>query len=144
MSGVEVIGLLLGIFPLVVSALEHYQDVHKAARLLTRFETEYRKTLDDVKDEQLFLQLSLEELLLPLTNSDGLQDGDLETLLSDLTEENWKQADVVSALKSRLGRTHTRFMEIAKSLDSLTSRLLVTLVNDKPNLQAKIKARAVS
>ena len=143
MSGLEVVGLLLGTFPLIISALEHYENMHRAIGLLTRFESEYRKTVDDVKDEQLLLRLSLEELLLPLTKGVSLESGDLEALISDPTGPGWKDEDVVGALKERLGTTYERFMEIASSLHALTSRLLGTLISDKPELQAKLRAKMV-
>ena len=51
MSGIEVIGLLLGVFPLVISTFEHYRDCHEAIGVLFRFEDEYKNCLNDVKDE---------------------------------------------------------------------------------------------
>lgn len=143
MSGLEIAGLVLGLYPLIVSALEHYRHVHKAAGLLARFESEYRKVLDDAKDEQLIFRLTLEELLLPLTTNQSFNEGDLEALLSDLSHPNWNDENLQHALRERLGSTHDRFIEIVDSLHSLLSQLLLTLVKDKPELQARIKKSTV-
>lgn len=144
MSGIEVAGLILGLYPLVVSALEQYRHVYKAAGLLTRFESEYRKTLDDVKDEQLFFRMTLEELLLPLSTNESFDEGDLEGLLSDPTVSGWNNEDIQFALQERLGRAYERFVGIMTLLHSLMSRLLVTLISDKPELQSRIKERTVT
>ena len=144
MSGLEVVGLVLGIFPLVISAFEHYKDVHKAANLIVGFETAYRRSLDDVKDEQLFFHLSLEELLLPMTRLDDFEDDEaLETILSDLTSQIWRTGDVPSVFQERLGPAYSRFVEIACALHGLLSRLLATLITDKPLLRARLEAKTV-
>ena len=103
MSGFEVVGLLLGVFPLVVSAIEHYRDVHKAAGYVLRFESEYRKALDDVKDEQLFFRLNLEELLLPLVKSETFEEVEVQDLLVNLSHPGWKTSDVVLGSAGQAG-----------------------------------------
>ena len=144
MSGTEIVGLVVGVFPLVISALAHYHDVHKVRGLLTRFESEYRKTVDDIKDEELMFRLNLEELLLPLAWNDGFEDGDLEMLIGDPSGAGWKDEDISDALEERLGQTYIRFMEITASLQSLISRLLVTLISDKLQWQEKLESKVVS
>lgn len=143
MSGLEIAGLVLGLYPLVISALEQYRRVHDVAGLLTHFESEYRKTLEDVKDEQLFFRMTLEELLLPLSTDESFDEGDLEALLTNPAGQDWNNKEFQLALEERLGRAYQRFLEIMTSLHSLMSSLLFTLVNDKPELQAKIRERAV-
>ncbi|KAK3698107.1 hypothetical protein LTR37_017065 [Vermiconidia calcicola] len=140
MSGIEVAGLVLGVFPLVICALEFYQDAHKDLGQVGRFEFAYRKALEDVKDEQLVFLLTLEQLLLPLTRDEVLDEDGLAGVLADPKAPGWNEPDVADALQKRLGLAYSRFVEISTSLHSLISRLLVTLISDKPQLQEKIKA----
>lgn len=144
MSGLEVVALVFGVFPLVISALEHYEDLHKATARIFHFEAEYRKTLDDIKDEQLFFRLVLEQLLLPLCADDKYGEDELEKLLVDPAGDVLDRDEVLEVVKARLGRIYDRFIEISAGLHSAISRLLVTLVSDKPTLQAKLKAQHVS
>lgn len=146
MSGVEVAGLLIGLLPLVITALEHYQDVHKARGLVARFESEYKRTLRDVKHEQLVLHLTLKDLLAPLCGDDQFEEGDLEKWLSDPENSEWSAEEVKSIMKERLGSdvVYGHFLEITDALHQTASKLLITLVDKKPKLQAKLEAGLVS
>ncbi|KAK4932548.1 hypothetical protein LTR49_000972 [Elasticomyces elasticus] len=144
MSGVEVVGLVLGAFPLAISALEHYRDSCRVLNCLANFEQEYRKTLNDVKDEYLLYVLNLKVLLLPLVNGNELGEDDLTLLLTDATHEKWKNDDVEVALRERLDVAHGRFLEIAKDLQHLVWELLTVLGIDKPRLQARLRTAATA
>lgn len=137
MSGIEVAGLLVGAFPLIISALEHYHEAHKA---IFRFETEYRKTLEDVKDEQLLFRLVLEQLLSPLCTDDAFDEGHIEQLL----DPNGPSCNMVETTAAeRLGHTYGRFMEIAGALHSTICKPLISLTDKKPQLQARLKSELV-
>lgn len=144
MSGIEIIGLVLGAFPLAVSALEHYRDACKTLGLLRNFEAEWRKTLNDIKDEQLSFTLTLKVLVLPLVEDEELDETDLETLLADPTCAKWKEDDVDKAMHHRLGSSHGRFMEIALELQALIWQLLTVIGIDKPRLKARLGGPDVS
>ncbi|KAK5682956.1 hypothetical protein LTS10_004484 [Elasticomyces elasticus] len=144
MSGVEVVGLVLGASPLAISALEHYRDSCRVLNCLANFEQEYRKTLNDVKDEYLLYVLNLKVLLLPLVNGNELGEDDLTLLLTDATHEKWKSDDVEVALRERLDVAHGRFLEIAKDLQHLVWELLTVLGIDKPRLQARLRSAATA
>ncbi|KAK3639182.1 hypothetical protein LTR56_008773 [Elasticomyces elasticus] len=144
MSGVEVVGLVLGAFPLAISALEHYRDSCRVLNCLANFEQEYRKTLNDVKDEYLLYVLNLKVLFLPLVNGNELGEDDLTLLLTDATHEKWKSDDVEVALRERLDVAHGRFLEIAKDLQHLVWELLTVLGIDKPRLQARLRTAATA
>ena len=145
MSGLEIIGLALGIFPLLVSALEHYRNVHHALGLIAHFETKYRKTLDDIKYEQLLFRFNLTELLLSILGKDDSHDEfTLERLIADPGGPEWHDDDYAQALEDRLGQARSQFMEIVQSLHELLSELLFSLISNKPTLQAKVESRVVS
>ncbi|KAK5119803.1 hypothetical protein LTR85_007129 [Meristemomyces frigidus] len=144
MSGIEVVGLVLGAFPLAVSALEHYREACKTINLMRNFESEWRKSLNDIKDEQVFFTLNLKVLLLPLVEDDALDETDLETLLADPESVTWRDIDVDAALGERLGSSHARFLEIALELQRLIWQLLTVIGIDKPRLQAKLRLVATT
>jgi len=143
MSGIEVIGLVLGAFPLAVSALEHYREACKTWSLLRNFETEWRKTLNDIKDEQVIFILNLKVLLLPLVDDDALDETDLEALLADQHSNKWNDTDLEKAFKERLGDAYVRFLEIAAELQHHIWQLLTVIGIDKPRLQARLRAAEV-
>lgn len=144
MSGIEVVGLVLGAFPLAISILEHYRETSKTLGLLANFQAEWRNTLDDIKDEQILLRLTLHALVIPMVNEGELDDEDLEMLLADPSHERWTSTDMVEALQQRLGKTYARFMEIVVDLQEATTKLLNVLGVDKPKLRAKMGIQEVS
>ena len=66
MSGIEVVGLVLGAFPLLISAMEHYEDTKRRSSTWWRIRKAHRKDLGNLKDCDLLFRSHLEELLLPL------------------------------------------------------------------------------
>ncbi|KAK4544168.1 hypothetical protein LTR36_004378 [Oleoguttula mirabilis] len=101
---------------------------------------EWRKSLNNIKDEQLSFTLTLKTLLLPLVEDEDLDETDLETLLADPRCERWKEADIDEALQSRLGSAHVRFFEIVSELQSLIWQLLTIVGIDRPRLRARVGA----
>jgi hypothetical protein len=49
MSGIEVVGLVLGAFPLLVSAMEHYEGVQKVAGTFIKIRRAHRRDLGRVR-----------------------------------------------------------------------------------------------
>lgn len=79
MSGVEVAGLALGAFPLLISALEHYRHLADAAGVFWKIRREHRKWMHDLKICRLAFERNLQFLLLPLVADDD----SIELLLND-------------------------------------------------------------
>ncbi|KAK5741773.1 hypothetical protein LTR17_003764 [Elasticomyces elasticus] len=140
MSGLEIIGLVLGAFPLAISALEHWREAADVLRLMNNFEQDWGKTLDDIKDEYLDYQLNLKILLLPLVCDEKLDEDQLDLLLSDSSHRDWKNEDLTRALSARSDIAHVRFMETMQSLQQLVWKLLILLGVDKPRTQARLRA----
>lgn len=71
MSGIEVAGLLLGVFPLIIAGLDYWRDIAKVGGFYWRIRKEYSKCLRDVQYHQLLYKRNLGELLLPIMNNDA-------------------------------------------------------------------------
>jgi hypothetical protein len=81
MSGVECVGLLLGVFPLCVSAMEHYEETKRVAGTFLKIRRTHRRDLGKIKDCQLLFKLNLKELLLPLVHDEVVDKMEYELLL---------------------------------------------------------------
>lgn len=79
MSGVELAGLVLGAFPLLISALEHYRNLADAAGIFWKIKREHRKWMHDLKICHLAFERNLQFLLLPLVADDEA----IDKLLTD-------------------------------------------------------------
>lgn len=127
MSGVEVLGLVLGGLPLLISAFEHFRDLRNAKDWIFKFEEKYGKSLNDVKDEQIMFELHMRKLLLPLVRADVLDADELHELMLNPGGKGWQEKEVEGALKTRLGNVYERYMEVLSELPGILHKLLMTL-----------------
>jgi hypothetical protein len=127
MSGLEVVGVVLGALPLIISAFEHAQSLAKKWNLLTNFNSEHLKVWNDVKDEELMYRLQLQTLLAPLVLDGDLTKDRLETLLLSPQSNEWREADLDAALRKRLGEAYDRYLGNVEEIQALTWRLLEPL-----------------
>jgi hypothetical protein len=81
MSGFEVAGVVLGGFPILISALEHWHHGAKLLKNWWQFRREYRRSLDDINYHKLAFERNLQECLLPLVADDD----EVEALVRDPT-----------------------------------------------------------
>ncbi|KAK4501025.1 hypothetical protein PRZ48_006831 [Zasmidium cellare] len=123
MSGIEVVGLVLGAFPLVISAMEHYEDVKKVSTTWWRIKRAHKKDLGRVKDCHLKFKLNLKELLLPLVLDGVVNKGEYESLLASPGGDGWREEHVEDALEERLAECHTRYVEILGELIETMGKL---------------------
>ena len=63
MSGVEAIGLLLGIVPLLVSAIEHYSDVLRPIHPYRKFDSRSQMFCDEYETERSVFQVECQLLI---------------------------------------------------------------------------------
>ena len=127
MSGFEVVGVVLGALPLIISAFEHGQSLSKKWNLLANFNSENLKVWNDVKDEELMYRLQLQTLLAPLVRDGDMTKDRLETLLLSPRCDAWKDADVDTALRKRLGEAYDRYIGNVEAIQTLAWRLLEPL-----------------
>jgi hypothetical protein len=127
MSGLEVVGVVLGALPLIISAFEHGQSFAKRWDLLANFNSENLKLWNDVKDEELMYRLQLQTLLAPLVHDDDMTQGRLETLVLSPHCDAWKDTDIDAALKKRLGGAYERYIGNVEEIQALAWRLLEPL-----------------
>jgi hypothetical protein len=68
MSGLEIAGVLLGAFPLLISGIEHWHNVAKVGGYFWRVRKEYNKCRRDVNYHQILYKRNLRALLSPVVS----------------------------------------------------------------------------
>jgi hypothetical protein len=123
MSGVEIAGLILGGFPLIISTLEHYRDGFEPLQEWWKFESEFGNFIEELGTQQARFDMSLEKLLAPFVTSDA----QMNTLLSERSPEAWHDPQLKKELRGRLGSSYDWYVAICRkmstTLDSLEERL---------------------
>jgi hypothetical protein len=116
MSGIEVAGLVLGGFPLLISALKHLVK-------LRMFRRECQKDLNRVQDIQVVYRESLRALLIPLQYDGTLDLKQIELLLDDPSSQGWGDPDVHEEVSRRLGVFRDRYFQILQEMNHTILKL---------------------
>ena len=144
MSGLEILGVILGAFPLAISAMEHYEDCKKVAGAFYKIRRAHRKDFGRVKDCQLKFRLNMKELLLPLLADDVVSRIEYEQLLASPGGPGWQEDHVEDSLAERLGDCHERYIEILKEMEEAMVLLCKATKVDDEQFQALLKNQSVS
>ncbi|KFZ00935.1 hypothetical protein V501_10347 [Pseudogymnoascus sp. VKM F-4519 (FW-2642)] len=127
MSGVEVIGLVLGGLPLIISIGEHYKKGFEPLARWKRFRLVFREFITAVDTQKQMFRLVLINLLAPVQ----LEPEEKQRLLTVANYEGWHRSDVVEALKSRLGNAYDACMDILRTMneDMVDLQAMMSLKN---------------
>lgn len=105
----EVAGLVLGGFSLVISAMENYGTLEKLGRKWRRTRQEHDIDVGRVRDCELMYRLNIKALLAPLKVDGLIASDELEVMLTNLKSDIWHAREVEEALHQRLGECRTRY-----------------------------------
>jgi hypothetical protein len=119
MSGVEVVGLLLGVFPLLISAAEHYKKGFEPWFKWKRFRTEFIGFINAVDTQKLLFKKVLKRFLI----SAGIPDEEVDKFMTDHLYEGWRREDLVIMLKERLGDSYEAYITPIKATHELMGEL---------------------
>lgn len=147
-TGVETAGLLLAIFPLLVSALEHYQEGFERLSDWWKFRTEFLGLMHAIGRQAILFDENLEELLSPLISSDA----EMDTLLRDPTGPFWRRAELEERLRNRLPKSYTSYRntinDMKATMDVLQKKLGIqngrlTWINDANRVKWEYEFRRI-
>ncbi|KAI4206281.1 MAG: hypothetical protein LQ346_001177 [Caloplaca aetnensis] len=97
-TGIETAGLILAAFPLVISALEHYENGFEVIREWIRFRGEFAAFLNAMIRQRIFFRQNIEELLGPIVSSEY----EMSILLDNPAGEAWADKTLNARLRQRL------------------------------------------
>ncbi|KAF8451453.1 hypothetical protein BDZ91DRAFT_809507 [Kalaharituber pfeilii] len=97
-TGLEVAGLILATFPLIISALESYENGFRTIKEWSRFRNEFMIFMKSVGKQKLFFRQNIEELLAPIIKSED----HMLWLLNNPGGEGWRDKELNEKLRKRL------------------------------------------
>lgn len=124
MSGIEVAGLVLGGFPLLISAAENYKKGFEPLVKWKRFRTEFIQFIDAVDIQKQLFNLTIECLL----RSAGVEEDELQLFMEDASYEGWRRPILVQRLRLRLGPALDVFLSTANTMNGLMLELQALLL----------------
>jgi hypothetical protein len=100
MSGIEAIGLVLGVLPLLVSVIEHYDDVFRPFRRFKEYAPEFARFERRLLAQKTIFRSQCQLLLHPLTDLNTA-----ETMLNEKLHLLWTSKELDTELSHSLGRS---------------------------------------
>ena len=119
MSGIEIAGLLLGAFPLIISALEHYRQSAEVLEDWWQIKKEYKKCKNEIKVQEMAFENNLQRFLLPLV----VDDDEIAELIADPGGMKWKDPALEDKLKNRLPKSYDLFLDTINDIKSTVEGL---------------------
>ncbi|KAF5696849.1 hypothetical protein FMUND_15577 [Fusarium mundagurra] len=123
MSGFEVAGIVLGAFPLAITALDKYREVATRLSLFRMIRREHKKCLDDLEFNHTWFICNLRQLLLPVV----VDDDKIEELLAAPGGPGWREPELDDLLQKRLKDGYTLYFayisEMKRVMDELNGEL---------------------
>lgn len=98
---------MLGAFPLLISALEHYRQSVEVLDDWWQIKKEYTKCKNEVKIQELAFEGNLERFLLPLV----VDDDEVAMLIAEPGGSCWKNPVLEEILKGRLPKSYDLFVD---------------------------------
>ncbi|KAH0497862.1 hypothetical protein TgHK011_005144 [Trichoderma gracile] len=125
MSGFEIAGIILGAFPIAISALEAYRDLAERLGLLYKIRLECKKWHDDLELNKIIFTRNLRKLLLPLV----VDDERIRELLSEPGGDRWKEESIAESLERRLQGSYQLYMQyiqyMKRTMDEINAKLAI-------------------
>lgn len=113
MAGVEAIGLALGILPLLISAIEHYDDVLRPFSRYRNFTSKARQFIDELETERTIFRTECQLLLAVVTGRKVAAE-----MLLNLHHSSWDDDDVCNRLIGQLGVLGTACSSMISKIES--------------------------
>jgi hypothetical protein len=135
MSGFEAAGIVLGAFPIALSAVEKYRESATRLKLFSKIRLEYKKCRDDLAFHQLMFTTNLRKLLssLPLDTSK------IDELLAAPGAEGWKEEPVAELLQKRLDGSFELYLDYVKHLQTAMEDVNRELAVDSDAVQNRVE-----
>ena len=123
MSGIEVAGIALAVFPILVDGLTRFVDSVQTIRYWRRYRIRLQDYADIMATQRVYYQDTLEELLTGIVQSED-EIGDLMELPRGAI---WKKAEYEEKLRQRLGHSHALYLKMSdrmvNSLHAMCAKL---------------------
>lgn len=112
MSGIEVIGITLAVFPILVNGLNNVTSGVETIKRWKRYRLKLQEYADIVEAASVFFFDTLDELLGDVVDSDE----ELELLLETPGGILWKKPEYEARLRKRLDRSYSSYLKTVSTL----------------------------
>ena len=119
MSGIEVAGLVLGAFPILLKCLDNYREGLEPLDNWWNFRTDFIAFVDDIKHQMMKYNENIVRLLAPIIADDN----SLTALVRNAKDPRWHDGSLSVPLEQRLASEHMRVLRIIARMDRVMEGL---------------------
>ena len=119
MSGVEIAGIVLGSFPILLNCLRYYHDGFEPLEEWWNFRTHFIAFVDDIRHQMMRYNDNMIRLLDPIIADNG----SLTMLVQDANDPRWTDGSLDTLLEQRLASEYDRFLRIIKRMEEVVVEL---------------------
>lgn len=98
MSGFEVVGLVLAIFPLVIQGLKFYAEEKGLVKDFLRYRHVLKRLIQDISREQTSFHNSCQRFMEDIAAQCGLGEDEILMMMHNPRDPRWSEADLFSAI----------------------------------------------
>ena len=127
-SGIEIAGVILATFPLLISAIEYYENGFQPIKEWIRFRGEFATFMNALIRQKIFFRQNIEELLSPIISSEY----EMSLMLDHPGGRAWSDNELDDKLRRRLPGKYeyesytTTVSYILETLEKLKAKLKVS------------------
>jgi hypothetical protein len=119
MSGLEIVGVVLGSFPILLNVLDYYRQSSQPLQDFVHFRTRLLAFTDKVRHQRMLYRQNMTELLRPtITRAEGRN-----SLVDDFNDPRWSDGSLEKLLSDRLEGEEDRFIRIVKDMADTLNEL---------------------
>ncbi|KAK4141398.1 uncharacterized protein C8A04DRAFT_14094 [Dichotomopilus funicola] len=136
MSGFEIAGVILGAYPILMSALKGYGELARKVGVWNNIRQEYQKCKNEINAQNVAFIGNLRRLLLTIR----VDDVTISCLLADPGGQEWGNADLAQSLEKYLQDSHDVFLHTIEDMNRVMVELKREIVIDAENLRQRVEA----
>ncbi|EGO58564.1 hypothetical protein NEUTE1DRAFT_144828 [Neurospora tetrasperma FGSC 2508] len=138
--GLEIAGVVLGVLPLAIEALEKYGEVARRLNHFYKIRTEYQEWHRQLKYNLLLYERNLKELLLSLMIDDETEKDKIPDLIKDPFGTWWTEPKTARLLQERLRDGYEVYMDCIQVIKQVMEAIVQELALRNPSVQSMMNA----
>ncbi|KAL2834175.1 hypothetical protein BDW59DRAFT_156118 [Aspergillus cavernicola] len=119
MTGVEVVGLVLASFPIILNCLDYYREGMEPLDEWWSFRTHFIEFVDDISHQMMRYNENMTRLLDPVVTDNE----SLAALVRDPVDPRWNDGNLDDPLEQRLASERDRFFRIIERMNTVVKDL---------------------
>lgn len=126
MSGVELAGLVLAVLPLVISALEDYNNGLDPVKAFVKWENYLPQYIRKLRNQHVHYEQTLRLLLAPITT-----EYELAEMIAEPHGDLWKDPEMARKLKLKLDESYGAYHQTIKDVEGIMTKIAEKLDLDR-------------